>query len=128
MNSDAMRTTLRITKAMADRQRVRILMMLRPGELCVCQIVEVLALAPSTVSKHLSILGAAGLVDVRKDGRWAHYRLPDGADGRPVRPLLQWMGTALEGDEALAQDARALKRVVACNRESLRRRQRGREE
>ena len=128
MTSDAMRTTLRITKALADRQRVRILMMLRPGELCVCQIVEALALAPSTVSKHLSILSGAGLVDVRKDGRWAHYRLPDGTDGKSVRPLLEWLGRTLDGDTALERDARDVKRVVACKPESLRRRQRQREE
>ena len=66
MNREAMRETLRVTKALSDLQRVRILMLLRGGELCVCQIVEVLALAPSTISKHLSLLSAAGLVDWRK--------------------------------------------------------------
>ena len=78
MNSEAMRSTLRITKALSDIQRLRILMILRAGELCVCQIIAVVGLAPSTVSKHLSILSAADLVDSRKDGRWAYYRLPQG--------------------------------------------------
>ncbi len=78
MGTGAMRTTLKITKALADRQRVRILMMLRSGELCVCRIVAVLGLAPSTVSKHLSLLSDAGLLDCRKEGRWAYCRLPRG--------------------------------------------------
>ena len=128
MNSDAMRTTLRITKALADLQRVRILMMLRPGELCVCQIVEVLSLAPSTVSKHLSILSAAGLVDSRKDGRWAYYSLPQRTAGTFVRPVLEWLGDTLKNDETIEQDLKKLRTVVACDPESLCRRQRERTE
>jgi DNA-binding transcriptional ArsR family regulator len=60
------------TKALADETRVRTLLSLRQGELCVCQITELFGLAPSTVSKHLSILFQAGLVDSRKDGRWMY--------------------------------------------------------
>ena len=126
MSHDAMRTTMRVTKALSDPQRVRILMMLRPGELCVCQIVEVLALAPSTVSKHLSILSAAGLVDFRKDGRWAYYRLPKATAGTVVRPVLKWLGDTLKNDAAIEQDARSLKRAVACDPENLCRKQRER--
>jgi len=54
-------------------------MMLDISELCVCQIVESLQLAPSTISKHLSILENAGLVQKRKNGRWVFYRLVDTA-------------------------------------------------
>lgn len=62
-------------KALGDENRVRILCALQDRELCVCQLIELLGRAPSTVSKHLSILRAARLVDSRKDGRWMHYRL-----------------------------------------------------
>ena len=126
MNGEAMRSTLRVTKALADLQRVRTLMLLQAGELCVCQIVEVLALAPSTISKHLSILSSAGLVDFRKDGRWAYYRLPEGTAGAFVRPVLKWLTEALKDDETIGQDAQDLKRAVACDPESLCRRQRER--
>jgi DNA-binding transcriptional ArsR family regulator len=126
MNGEAMRATLRVTKALADLQRVRILMMLRPGELCVCQIVEVLALAPSTVSKHLSVLSAAGLVDFRKEGRWAYYRLPEGTAAAFVRPVLKWLGKTLKNDQTIEQDAKKLRRVVSCDPGSLCRRQRER--
>jgi DNA-binding transcriptional ArsR family regulator len=126
MNGDTVRSTLRVTKALADRQRVRILMMLQSGELCVCQIVEVLALAPSTVSKHLSVLSAAGLVDSRKEGRWGYYRLPEGAAGAFVRPVLKWLGGTLKNDEAIEQDAKKLRAVVCCDPERLCRRQRER--
>jgi DNA-binding transcriptional ArsR family regulator len=126
MNGDTMKATLRVTKALADQQRIRILMMLGAGELCVCQVIEVLALAPSTVSKHLSILSNAGLVDSRKEGRWMYYRLSEGKDGAFVRPPLKWLGNVLEGDAVLAQDARKLKTALASEPKHLCRRQRER--
>ncbi len=128
MNSEAMRSTLRVTKALADLQRLRILMMLLPGELCVCQIVEVLGLAPSTVSKHLSILSAADLVVSRKDGRWAYFRLPAGSAGAFVRPVLRWMGDTLQNDPTIERDAKTLKTVLATEPETLCRQQRKRNE
>ena len=64
-----------VSKALADQNRIRALLLLKDRELCVCQITEVLSLAPSTVSKHMSILKQAGLVQMRKEGRWAYYRL-----------------------------------------------------
>ena len=84
-----MKNIVRITKALADRQRLRILMWLQKGELCVCQIVELLKLSPSTVSKHLSILRSAGLVESRKDGRWVYYHLPKDNSGN--RPMMDWL-------------------------------------
>ncbi len=117
MSSDKkiMRTALKVTKALSDEQRVRIVMMLRGGELCVCQIVEVLGLAPSTVSKHLSILHDADLVQVRKDGRWAYYRLPS---SQP-HPVIDWLKSALRDDAAIGQDTKKIKRVTTSTPESL---------
>ena len=121
-----MKSTIRVTKALADTQRVRILLLLGEGELCVCQIVEVLALASSTVSKHLSLLSSAGLVDVRKDGRWAYYRLPEGDAGRSFAPLLEWLSEALQGDELIKRDAQILEEVLARDPEEVARNQRTR--
>jgi len=126
MNSAALRSTLRVTKALSDIQRLRILLMLRAGELCVCQLIAVLELAPSTVSKHLSVLSAAGLVDARKDGRWAYYRLPQGEALKAVKPVLKWLDGALEGDASVAKDAKKLEAALACAPESLSERQRRR--
>ena len=72
-----MRDLMAVIKALADENRVQILMALRPKELCVCQIVELLGLAPSTVSKHIAILKQARLVCSRKEGRWMFYRLAE---------------------------------------------------
>lgn len=115
---------LRITKALADLQRLRIVSMLERGELCVCQIVEVLDLAPSTVSKHLTVLAGAGLVESRKEGRWAYYRLADQSTDEAVRRALEWVKDAVESDDALAQDAETLDRVLQEDPEVVAKRQR----
>ncbi len=109
MSEAPLKSTARITKALADPQRLRILMMLRPGERCACQIVEALALAPSTVSKHLSLLDAAGLVAARKQGRWIYYRLAEGPAAEPFRLILAWLHDRLKNDPSVRQDARKLK-------------------
>ncbi len=126
MTNETMRQTLRVTKALGDLQRLRILMLVQPDELCACQIVEVLGLAPSTVSKHLSLLSEAGLLAARKEGRWMHYRLPEGADGAKVRPLMKWLVSVLADEIAMQQDAAALRRVLVCAPEEICRRQRKR--
>ena len=70
----------RLHKALSNPARLRIVAMLRGGELCACQIQAVLGLAPSTVSRHVAELRDAGLVTERKDGRWVYFRLAPGAD------------------------------------------------
>lgn len=124
MNSQEMRSTLRITKALSDIQRLRILLMLRVGELCVCQIIEVLGLAPSTVSKHLSILSEADLVASRKEGRWAYFRLPTGEALKRVKPLLKWLEESLKGDDMIAKDETKLHVALSCHPARLSERQR----
>ncbi len=128
MSKRALRATLQVTKALADAQRIRILMLLATGELCVCQVVEVLGLAPSTVSKHLSILTAAELVEMRKEGRWAYYRLSASTTTAPARPAWEWIKAALKSDDQILADRRKLKAVMACDPEELCRRQRPRSE
>jgi len=107
-----MREFMNLAKALADENRVRTLLALRGGELCVCQITELFGLAPSTVSKHLSILYQAGLVESRKDGRWIYYRLA--AKGAPaaVRRALAWVTRSLEASPRIAGDAVRLKTIL----------------
>lgn len=68
-----------ILKAMSDPCRLKILTLLKEGELCVCEIMIILDRQQSTTSHHLSILKDAGLIKERKDGRWSRYRLSEGA-------------------------------------------------
>jgi len=74
-----MRELLAVTKALADENRLRILAALDGRELCLCQIVELLGLATSTVSRHTSVLQQARLIESRKQGRWTYFRLDDEA-------------------------------------------------
>jgi ArsR family transcriptional regulator len=110
-----MREFMAITKALSDENRVRMLLALRDGELCVCQITELFGLAPSTISKHLSILHQAGLADSRKDGRWIYYSLPDKGASAPVRQAILWATAALAGDPRAAEDAARLKKILAMD-------------
>ena len=76
MRTDKRLQSLETTfKALADQTRLRILGLLRTGEICVCDIYESLGLPQPTVSRHLAYLRKSGLVETRKDGLWVHYRL-----------------------------------------------------
>lgn len=104
-----MRDFMSIVKALGDENRVRTLMALRERELCVCEIIELLGLAPSTVSKHLSILYQAGLLESRKDGRWVYYRLAQN-DATPVAvSAITWVTDCLRHDRTICEDDRRIK-------------------
>jgi DNA-binding transcriptional ArsR family regulator len=83
---------------------------------------ELLRLAPSTVSKHLSILRQGGFVDAQKIGRWMHYFIPDQPDPS-VRQLLGWLSGALAKDKKVAEDAKWLKEILKEDPEEICRRQ-----
>ncbi len=84
-------TTAGVAAALADPSRLLALLALRQGELCLCQLTEILGLAPSSVSRHMAILRRAGLVHARRDGRWQWFRLARGRDVPPrVRRALAW--------------------------------------
>ena len=118
-----MRIFMTIVKALADENRVRALLALQGRELCVCQIIELLELAPSTVSKHMSILGQARLVDSRKKGRWVHYRLADEDVPTEVRKALDWVKRSLRDVPQARKDAARLKQILKLEPEVLCRRQ-----
>jgi DNA-binding transcriptional ArsR family regulator len=107
-----MRGFMNITKALADETRIRTLLAVRKGELCVCQITELFGLAPSTISKHLSILFQAGLVESRKDGRWIYYQLPGKNAPVEVREALDWIEKALAGNPHVVEDDKKLKKIL----------------
>jgi ArsR family transcriptional regulator len=108
-----------ITKALADETRVRLLLALQGQELCLCQLIEVVGLAPSTVSKHMSILRQSRLVEGRKDGRWMYYRIA-GRDASPtVRQALDWVLRSLAGDAQVVRDAESLERILKLDPREL---------
>lgn len=70
---------VRIFKALADINRLKILKLLKEGELCACEITVALSNSQSTVSHHISVLKNAGLIKERKEGKWSYFRLSEGA-------------------------------------------------
>jgi len=107
-----------VIKALADTNRVRILCALLGRELCVCQIIEMLGLAPSTVSKHLSILRQARLLEDRKEGRWMYYRHPN----RPntlVKKVLALLKTSLADDEQMQADRDQVDNILCIEKGAL---------
>jgi DNA-binding transcriptional ArsR family regulator len=107
-----------VIKALADTNRVRILCALRGQELCVCQIIEMLGLVSSTVSKHLSILRQARLLEDRKDGRWIYYRYPD-APNVLARKVLSLLATSLTDDRQIQADGERVKKIRCVDKEKL---------
>ena len=101
---------MKVAKALSDETRVRILAMLRFGELCVCDIIDVLGLAPSTVSKHLSILYQANLVNARKEGKWIYYRLSEDAPDSASRGI-KWVLESVSEEVKVKDDRAKLRKV-----------------
>jgi ArsR family transcriptional regulator len=119
-----MRDFMTITKALSDPNRVRVLLALRGSELCVCQITELFGFAPSTISKHLSILHHAGLILSRKSERWVYYRLPDKSATVAVREALDWVHKSLAKTKEIQADAKKLKQILQTDLAVICRRQR----
>jgi len=92
-------------EALANPSRLRMLLMLSSGERCVCEIVSGLQMAQPTVSHHLDILRRAGLVDVRKKGKWSYYRLKR----KDVLNLVELVGSIVK--QQISEDAQRLSHV-----------------
>lgn len=112
-------TFMAITRALSDQNRIRTLTALNGRELCVCQIIELLELAPSTVSKHMSILANARLVENRQDGRWRYYRLADEKAPDEVQEAIAWTLKSLSKTPRILQDADRIKEILKLDPEVL---------
>ena len=100
-------------KAVSDSTRARIIMALSNNEeLCVCHITEMLVLAPSTVSKHMSILKYANLVQSRKDGKWIHYSLKKISGETICTPLIKVLTENLRNDSIIKKDKKRLSKIL----------------
>jgi ArsR family transcriptional regulator, arsenate/arsenite/antimonite-responsive transcriptional repressor len=117
------RDLLSVMKALADANRLRIIAALNGRELCLCQIVELLGLATSTVSRHTSILQQARIVDSRKDGRWNYFRLSEKAESEEARQATALVLDTTSRDPQIRDDAKRLKQILKIDPEVLCRRQ-----
>lgn len=113
-----MRELLAAIKALADESRLRVVRALQGRELCLCQIVELLGLATSTVSRHMSILHQARLVESRKEGRWTYFRLDENAP-KEVAATLEAAISGLSRDPVAREDNRRLREILQLDPEAL---------
>ncbi len=110
-----MREFLNIAGALSDPNRLRLLLSLSKNELCVCSLVDFIGLADSTVSKHMSILREAGLVESRKCGRWVYYRLAEESESLLAREAIALARKHLLSDRTIMADAIRVKELHCKN-------------
>lgn len=111
MYKNSMKQLLEPLKALADRNRLRVVAALMSAEeLCACQISDLLGIAGATASRHMELLIRAGLIQSRKDGRWVYYRLTDAFPSL----LFRWLEPELKTDPDIKADRRALKKITGC--------------
>ena len=109
--SNSLKELTVIFKALADRNRFRIIKILQKRPLCVCEIREVLGISQPAVSRHLNILKNAGLIEDEKDGVWTNCRLSEIIKNEPVSAILKYLESYGEEDRLIISDRRKVTRV-----------------
>jgi len=112
-----MKDVVKIFKALADPNRLRIMLLLRRRELCVCELMFILRMEQSRVSHHMRVLREAGIAEDVREGRWIIYRIPEEAQGL-IGDL--FAGALREQIEAAAEAAGDAVKLEACIEENLR--------
>jgi len=112
-----LKDAVNILKALADPTRLRIMLLLRRRELCVCELMFVLEMEQSRVSHHMRVLREAGIAEDVREGRWIIYRVPAAAAGLVEELFSGALRGRLEGSGEAASDAI---RLETCIRENIR--------
>jgi ArsR family transcriptional regulator len=111
---------MNITRALSDENRVRILMILRDNEFCVCQITAFLDLSPSTTSKHLSVLRQARLIEGKKEGKWVYYRLANSPESYGMaRAAIEWVNRSIGDSPVIMEDTDRIRQIFENEREKF---------
>jgi ArsR family transcriptional regulator, arsenate/arsenite/antimonite-responsive transcriptional repressor len=100
-------------RALGDRTRLRLLNLMRTDEVCVCFFVEILKTNQPKISRHLAYLRRVGIVSVRREGQWMHYRIVEPADAgaaRVLKEVLAW----LANDQQMQRDYERLLKVCCA--------------
>jgi ArsR family transcriptional regulator len=98
--------------ALADENRLRLLHLMKAGEICVCYLQKVLQTNQPKISRHLAYLKRAGLVEARREGKWMHYRLKKLA-GSQEKILAETL-RRLEMELPIKRDAQRLEQIICC--------------
>ncbi|HEX3800890.1 MAG TPA: metalloregulator ArsR/SmtB family transcription factor [Verrucomicrobiae bacterium] len=98
--------------ALADENRLRLLLLIGKGEVCVCHLQSVLQTNQPKISRHLAYLKRAGLVSARRDGKWMHYRLGK-LDAFQQKILAETLHD-LKRHAQIQRDLQRLKKILCC--------------
>ena len=104
-----MSTALQYFKALSDQTRLRLTQILRCYELSVNELVQLLGMGQSRISRHLKILADAGLLSWRRDGLWVFYRAAENGSGKA---FLTAMAPFWEEDFASRTDVDMAARII----------------
>jgi ArsR family transcriptional regulator len=104
--------------ALADNTRLRILNLIGEDEICVGHMVEVLGESQPKVSRHLAYLRTAGLVTVRREGKWMHYRITE-QENEIVAEMLDNLIAGLGGQEQMKKERRRLEQMGGVTRRTV---------
>ncbi len=108
----SMRHVATFFAALSDLTRLRLLHLMKDGEICVCFLQGVLRTNQPKISRHLAYLRNAGLVEARQDGKWMHYSLKK-QDGDLQQILLQTL-KCVEKNQQGIKDLKRLKEIRCC--------------
>ncbi|HEV7642565.1 MAG TPA: metalloregulator ArsR/SmtB family transcription factor [Pyrinomonadaceae bacterium] len=104
--------------ALADKTRLRILNLIGEDEICVGHLVEVLGESQPKVSRHLAYLRNAGLVTVRRDGKWMHYRIGEQENEIAVS-MLEDLIAGLSDQEQMRKERRRMEEIGGITRKTV---------
>ena len=109
--TQSIKENTKLFKALSDTNRLRILKMLQTKSLCVCEITDVLNLATSTVSKHLSILRDTGFIIEEKEGKWVNYMINPKPSDKRISSVLSTLDFWISDDNLIISDKQKIQKV-----------------
>jgi ArsR family transcriptional regulator, arsenate/arsenite/antimonite-responsive transcriptional repressor len=108
----SMKKISNIFKALSDHTRLRVIKLLEERELCVCELIQVLDMSQPRISRHMSMLKNAGLVEDRREGKWVYYSLRKENQGKEIKILLDAMVLMANNDAVVKADKKNLKKAI----------------
>jgi ArsR family transcriptional regulator len=106
-----MRGLLKVTRALSDETRLRILNLLLERECCVCEVMQALDISQTRASRNLNILYDAGFLTLRKEGLWSLYSVKQLDESTYFPEIIEAIKKGLEGNMVAVQDRQRLKNV-----------------
>lgn len=113
-------STYTYLKSLSDITRLRLITLINAfPDVCVCQLMEIMALPQTTISKSLGVMKRSGLVEDKRDGQWVRYRIVTPKKGFPLKSILASVAT----DPIISEDLKKLQKIkkvpldkICCNK------------